>query len=140
MTTEHHNRDAMIMHWWKTQRELNNIKNAEAHARKEVVDVCFAGAKVGTNNLPLGSGYVLKAVVRQNYGLKKDEDGTYTRLTQILAQLPSATALALVKWKPEISSTAYKMLTAEEQALVNEVLVITDGTPSLEMAEPKEKK
>lgn len=140
MHSPSHNRDAMIMHWWKTQRELENLKKAEAHSRKEVVEACFADAKVGTNNLPLGAGYTLKAVVRQNYAVNKDEDGSYTKLTQVLAQLPSATALALVRWKPELSVTAYKSLTAEEQKLVNSVITITDGAPSLEMAEPKEKK
>ena len=46
----------------------------------------------------------------------------------------------LVKWQPELSLSQYKLLTPEESALIDAVIVTKDGAPDLEILPPKESK
>ena len=135
-----HNRDAVILAWWGAAKRLAEVKQAESQLRKEVFEMCFPTPKIGVNKEPLGSGYVLKADVKQTYTINKNEavePPDYSNVAEVLAQLPPAVASSLIRWKPELSISAYKQLTQEEQAIVNKILTIKDSTPSLEMIEPK---
>lgn len=136
-------RDMIIMEWDAAKKALTEYKDKEAKLRKEVVAMEFAGAKAGTNRVQLGNGYALKAVVRYNYKITKNEavePPDYSHLPGILAQLPPAVAQGLVKWTPELSESAYKQLTEEEKKIANQFLLITDGSSSLELELPKVKK
>ena len=129
-------RDAKIMEWNIAKEQLANWKDKEAKLRKEVIHVAFPAGKSGTNKLELGMGYELKAVIKYNYKIEKGADGTYNYIMPLLAQLPKQVADSLIKWTPELSQTAYKQLTKEEQAIVNQFVVITEGSSSLELKVP----
>lgn len=135
-----HNRDSVILAWWGAAKRLAELKQTESELRREVVELCFPSPKIGVNKEPLGSGYVLKADVKQTYTVNKNEavePPDYSHVQAVLAQLPPSVAASLIRWKPELSVSAYKQLTQEEQAIVNKIITIKDSTPSLEMIEPK---
>lgn len=133
-----HNRDALLMAWWEADKAAEIAKANEENLRNAVLPMMFPQPYVGTNNFELGGGYKLKAEYKQNYSIKKNEaTGDYSHVAVVLAKLPPAVAAELVRWKPELSITAYKKLTAEEQAIVNTIVTITDGKPTLEMVTPK---
>lgn len=133
-----HNRDALLMAWWEADKAAKIAKANEENLRYAVLPMMFPQPYVGTNNVELGGGYKLKAEYKQNYSIKKNEvTEDYSHVPAVLAKLPPAVAARLVRWKPELSITAYKELTAEEQAIVNTIVTITDGKPTLEMITPK---
>ena len=131
------NRDTLIMDWNRADAEAKAAVVRERDLRKQVIEASFDELKTGTNTLVLGAGYKLKASVTQAYSPQKDADDSYTSLVNVLGQMNPETAKRLVRWKPEISVSAYKSLTAEEQALINQVLVIKDNSPQLELVVPK---
>lgn len=131
----------LVFNWWQKQQQLSVLKDEEMALRKQVVEQHFADAKVGTNKHELGGGYLLKAAIKEIYSIPKSEaTGDYTHVAAVLEKLPPGVAHDLVVWKPELSVTAYKNLTAEERAIVNEFVLIKPGAPSLEVVEPKPKK
>lgn len=135
-------RDMVIMEWDATKKVLADAKDKEARLRKEIIAMEFSGAKSGTNRVQLGNGYALKAVVRYNYKITKNEavePPDYSHLQHYLAQLPPAVAQSIIKWTPELSETVYKQLTEEERKIVNQFLLITDGSSSLDLEVPKAK-
>lgn len=131
------NRDTLIMDWNRADATAKAAVARERDLRKQVIDASFDKLTVGTNTLVLGAGYKLKAGITQSYSLQKDADDSYTTLVNILGQMNPETAKRLVRWKPEVSVSEYKKLTAEEQALINQVLVIKDNSPQLELVVPK---
>lgn len=133
-----HNRDAVIMQWKSAATEAETSKKRESELRDEVVDICFPTPKVGMNTLDLGHGYKLKAEVKQNYSVQHNgTPGDYSNVQAALSKLNPEIASGLIKWKAELSVSAYKQLTAEEREVVNTFVTITDGKPSLKLEEPK---
>lgn len=144
-------RDELIMQWEQAQKAAAAAKDLEMKLRKQVVEVCFPDAPVGTSNLELTRGYKLKAVKKLNYSLDKTDDSARTdaALDAIAKIGNEGTFIAerLVKWKPELSITEYKAIQTraaggDENAKkmlehINAVLTITDASPELEMVFPK---
>lgn len=138
-----HNRDAMLLEWDATNKALAELKDKELKLRKEIVAMEFAGAPAGTQRVALGNGYSLKAVVKYNYKITKNEavePPDYSHLAGFLALLPQDIAKTLIRWTPELSESVYKKLTEEERAIVNNFVLITDGASALEIEEPKKPK
>jgi hypothetical protein len=46
----------------------------------------------------------------------------------------------LVKWTPELSLTEYKQLSDKYRKIIDDVIITSEGTPTLEIKEPKAKK
>jgi len=132
-------RNFLIQEWLKADKLLAEAKTREGNLRKDVVEHVFKSAKVGVNTLDLGNGYKLKATVKQNYTLQKDENGGYDNVTSLYDSLSEGVASLLFKWKPEMSLSTYKALHPGDREVVNTVLLITPGTPSLDFVQPKEK-
>ena len=149
---------ADIAQWYKLQAELAKLKSAEGLLRNKLFKHFFPNPKEGTNNFELkdGTGAVLKA--KHNINRKVDE-GEYQAL-RVAQNEAYATAEAdqfaqgvdgrpniprlplddLVKWKPEVSISEYRKLTEEERQYFDQCLVITPGSPQLEIAIPKRAK
>lgn len=128
----------LIMAWWGASAKLSEVKATESALRQQVIDKCFVSMDVGTNKLPLGSGYILKATKKLTYNIKKNEiTNDYSHVNGVLDKLNNPQLVdEIVRWKPELSSTAYKKLTKDEQQLINTIVTISEATPSLEMVVP----
>lgn len=139
--------DHDIVAWQQADQELKALKAREMDLRKKVMASAFPQATVGTNTFDLGQGYELKGVRKLNYSLTNGDNQTADALDAIekLGNEGAFIADRLVKWKPELSITEYKALDAANpthvkiKGLIDAVLTITDGSPELNVKEPKNK-
>ena len=147
MTNPNLERDNEILAWQAAQEALNNAKALELELRNKVAARNFPNAEVGTNNLELGLGYKLKMVRKLNYNLTNNEGQTERALNEIekLGNEGKFLAERLVGWTPKLSLTEYNRLEASNpthakiKAIIDAVLTVTDGTPTLEVVAPKGK-
>ena len=131
--------DELIAEWLEAQNQLNKFKALEGELRKQVVERRFASAPdSGTVNSDLANGFKLKAVFKLNYNLKKAEE-VESALTKIEQSGPEGAFIVsrLVKWKPELSVTEYKGLDAKFKKIIDTVLTVSKGSPSVELVTPK---
>lgn len=143
--------DGVIMLWQQQQANLQAIKEDEIELRKIVVKLKVSQPKEGMNNVDLGGGFTLKAGVKINYKLDADNEKVEAALDQIEAIGNEGPFIAsrLVKWTADLSITEYRKLCEDAKTspdkqkmldILNGVLTTTDGTPSLEIKEPKKPK
>lgn len=126
-------RDEKIMAWNEAKKTLDAAKAAEMEMRKAIVATEFDVSHVGTQNVELGNGWKLKAVVKESYKLDKDAD----KVEDMLDKLENWQADRLVKWTPTLSVSEYKKLDAEDKAKVDAVLTVSPSSPTLELVAPK---
>lgn len=136
--------DQLIGEWEQAAKQLAHYKTVEAAARKAMVDRMFPDNKgaSGTKNVDLANGYKLKAVFKLNYTLDNKDDAVDKALSKIekLGEAGVFIAARLVKWEPKLSVSEYKDLEPKFKKIIDEVLKISDGTPSVEIVAPKEKR
>ncbi len=147
--TPEQKREQALQKWLDSKKALDAAKAAELEYRNAVV-AAFpipAGKKEGTVNIPLNNGYGLKVVLKQNYNINQaDIDKALDEIEQVSAE-GKFIAERLVKFKADLSISEYRPLcdenaTADQKRikmLIDSVLTITDGTPTLELKEPKAK-
>lgn len=124
----------LLTEWEKTQAQLKTLKAYEMELRKCVVyqGGWFDAAKTsGTQHVELDGGYKLTAVKSENYNLNSD------LVDDVLKHFSDDLAKLLVSWKATLSVSTYKKLSADQQALFNGCLEITNGAPKLEIKPPK---
>lgn len=145
------NEDALLLLWNAKKAAIETAKAEEMELRKYIVKREFPKPQEGTQRKELGNGYELKAVVKYNYNLADNE--TVEKCLDHISALGnegSFIADRLVSWKPNFLKTEYNDLLerkskGDERAakildIVNDMLTITDGAPTLDIVEPKAKK
>ena len=107
--------------------------------RKAIFEVQFPNHSEGTARVPLGNGYQLKAVGKLNYKLDNKDGATEKALEELETAGNEGKFLAdrLVKWSPELSITEYRKLDPQYKVIIDKVLTINPGAPTLEIEEPK---
>lgn len=142
-------RDELLMDWEKKKAALEVAKEVELLARTKAVEFMRDPAKAGTTeNVELGNGYKAKMKTPINYGFVKKEDGGINKplidkaLQRIEKTGPVGELVAerLIKWAPSLSLTEYKQLDEKFKKIIDEVITTSEGTPTLEIVEPKAKK
>ena len=149
---ENMNEDALLMLWQQKKDAIEKAKADEMDLRKYIVKREFPKAHEGMNTKPLGDqGYELKAAIKYNYNLA-DNDTVEDCLNKIAKIGNEGTFIAerLVSWKPSFLLTEYRALqeakekgekfASEVLDIVNGMLTITEGAPTLEIREPKSSK
>lgn len=143
--------DGILQLWQKSQMTLALAKANEMEIRKTAVKVWVPKPTEGTNNVPLGNGYVLKAVIKYNYKLadNKTVENCLDRIAKI-GNEGAFIADRLVSWTPNFLITEYRALQEQSESgnetakqilkVVGEMLTITDAAPTLDIKEPKAKK
>jgi len=126
-------RDEAIMAWDEAKKTLDRAKAREMELRKHIVGGQFDVDKIGTQNVELGNGWKLKAVVKESYKLDSNAD----KVEDMLDKLEDWQADRLVKWTPTLSVSEYKKLDAEDRVKVDKVLTIKPAAPTLELVAPK---
>ena len=145
------NEDALLLLWNGKKAAIETAKAEEMELRKYIVGREFPKKQEGTQRKELGNGYELKAVVKYNYNLA-DNDTVEKCLDHISALGNEGPFIAdrLVSWKPNFLKTEYNDLLerkskGDERAIkilsiIDEMLTITEGAPTLDIVEPKGKK
>lgn len=143
--------DDILIAWQYVQSKLASAKKDEIEWRNYVAKRAFPEPKEGTNILALGNGYILKAVVNYHYNLLDNDvvESTLNKIAKIGNQ-GAFVADRLVSWTPNFLKTEYTKLKEDAEAgsleakemlkLVNEMLVITDAAPKVEIKEPRKGK
>lgn len=139
------NRDKFLMDWRAKKATLEAAKKAELEARLQIVEMLHDPSRSGsTETTDLGQGYKLKIKVPVYYGFVKDADGDLPldKIEHILETIENDSeygkiaAQNIIRWKPELSVTEYKNLQVKYRLLIDDVLVTSEGTPSVELIEP----
>ncbi len=131
--------EADLNAWYAAQAALNKAKAAELLLRLKIFGHYFPHPVEGTNTVELpavaGVPYALKAVHTINR--KVDEALLTVSLENLRKTLPMDT---LIKRTPELVISAYRLLTAEEAKLMDTVMDVKPGTPSMKIEEIKKRK
>jgi hypothetical protein len=128
---------------------LEQAKNSEMEARLMVGNYAFpvAGRKEGVNNLELSDGRTVKLGHKVNYKLASDNEAVEKaeEACEAIGNEGQFLVERIITWEAKFSKSEYNKLdvTLPTHALVkkeiDKVLEISNGTPSLEIKEPKAK-
>jgi|WetSurMetagenome_2_1015567.scaffolds.fasta_scaffold103746_2 hypothetical protein len=136
----------LIRNWDAKAKAAKAAVAEERDARAAVVAHVFDGADYGTNNFDLGNGYTLKYVRSINYTLDTKDVDPNTGASNTDRALDNIRALGndgqfiadrLVKWKPELSVSEYKLLPNTHKKIIDTVITTKDASPSIEITGPK---
>jgi hypothetical protein len=143
--------DELLLLHMDLKKAIEDAKEKELELRKYIVKRAFPKASEGMNTQELGNGYQLKAQVKYNYTLAENKT-VEECLDKIAALGNEGTFIAdrLVSWKPSFLLTEYRELIKlsnegskfanDVLVIVNQMLTISEATPTLEIKEPKVKK
>lgn len=143
--------EADVAEWYDQSNKLKDLKESEMELRNKVVQYYFPnGLKEGTN----------KADVREGWSL--NVKGVINRKVDVVAEAAVREALKefevdlgdYLKYKPELALTEYRDLvkavenssgeTKEKNTkvleLVHQLIIVTDGSPGVELIAPKKPK
>lgn len=119
--------------WYKMKEELDKLKTNELLLRRRLFRHYFPSPKEGTNTEKLPDGYQLKGTHKID---RKVDEAALATLTATM-QEQGIRVDELFVYKPSLSMTGYKELTAEQRLLADQCLIIKPGAPSLAIVEPK---
>jgi hypothetical protein len=130
---------ARINDWQYAQQKARQWRETEMSLRAEVMGFAWPAYQnaptAGTVYADIAAGYKLKYEQSFSYNLK---DTPTAFVEEILNKhFEPVAADLLVRWKPELSVSNYKKLTADEQRLFTPVLTIKPDAPKLELIAPK---
>jgi len=127
--------------WYCLKEQLASVKASEMLLRQKIYKGLFINPKEGTNTVPLGTeGWVIKAkrVINRDidqaalqHSMAIDDSTKMSRLSSNGIHVEQ-----LIKWVPELVTKAYRLLTEEQVKIFDEVLIIKDGSPALEIVLP----
>ena len=136
-------KEQKLQQWLDAKKALDEAKAAEAVLRVAVIALYPFDEDVreGTQYIDLANGYKLKVVKKQNYKLANKENETDKALDKLeaLGERGKLIAERLVKWSPELSISEYRLLGPDERGIIDEVLTVSPGLPTVELVEPKSK-
>ncbi len=123
--------------WFKALEDAEAAKTVierERVLRAELVAMAFPKPKEGVNSLALPEGWTLKADYKLD---RKVDEAALESVVENMAKKFGIDGHLLVRYKPELDKKNYKALTAEQQKVFDECLVIKPGSPQLELKAPK---
>jgi hypothetical protein len=126
---------AAVLKWSAKRDELAAAKTEEAELRVAALTLAFPSRlPLGTTNLTLCDGSVLKAVVRPNvYVDQATVTGAIAKLKKLSGAVGVLLGKRLVKWTAEASIAEFKKLTEEQRNLFKGVIELKPGSTSLEL-------
>lgn len=122
-----------LVEWYQLKQQLAEVKEREMELRKKIFASFFPEPIEGTNKSPLSDGYVLKATHSID---RKVDDATFQNIKAELLNRGIAVD-SVVKYKPELSISAYRLLTEEQVKFFDQCLIIKPGSPQLDVVKPK---
>lgn len=130
---ENQNLQNKLAEWWEIQKQLSELKAKESELRNVLFAAYFQNPAEGTNSFELAGGWMLKGKRVINRSVDK---GSLTAMSDNL-RAAGIDLDSVIEWQPKLKVSAYRKLDAEQTHLLDQVLVIKDGTPGLEIVLPK---
>ena len=119
---------------WKTLNEqLASLKDQEAKLRKEIFELAFPAPVEGANTLELPEGWKLKGTHKLNRSI---DESALPAILETLRKKKVDTE-PLIKYKPELSISAFRKMNPDHAHILEQALVIKPGMPSMELIPPK---
>jgi hypothetical protein len=131
--------------WYKMHQDLAKLRAAEMLLRQRIFKHYFPEPKEGTNTVVLPDAYQLKGVHVVNRKIVEETMQALFYRPQLEEGVfgPSKLEAAgirgdmIVKWKPELAIAVYRELTEDQRHLVDQMLLIDNGSPSMKIEPPK---
>lgn len=133
--------EQVLTQWEKAKTEAAKWKDIENQLRVHYVEMVSNPNKLeGTENIELQNGYKAKIVKKQNRNV--DQEKVNDALDQIenTGEAGKLIAERLIKWKADLSKTEYDLLSDAHRKIIDTVITVTPGTPTLEIVAPKSKR
>lgn len=124
-----------LSEWYSAADELKKIKFKEITLRKRIFGFFFKDPTEGTNNHDMDDGYTLKGVHKID---RKVDEGAFNSLKDKFRE-SGINPDTLVEMKPSLVKAQYNKLTEEQRHLVDQMLIIKPGSPSISIVKPKAK-
>lgn len=144
---------AVLAEWFNKKAELARLKTLEMLLRTRIFRHFFPAPKEGTNTHVLEDQYQLKAVYSLTRKIQEEVMQALCARPQVgvnelgqpvygKSKLEEAgvSPTSIIKWKPELSITAYRELTEEQRHLVDQMLLIEPGSPQLTITPPAKRR
>lgn len=128
----------LLASWQAAKTAAANAVLHERELRAKVIETFSTETdemKSGVENIDLGfDKWELKITHAVDYKLA-DIDAVKMALAQIAASHEAGSFIAdrLVKWKPEMSASEYKLLEGGQRTIINRVLTIKPASKSIEI-------
>lgn len=138
-----------LAHWYNLKKQLSDIKAAESKLRRELFAFMFKDPVEGSNKFDLQDGYEVRATHVIDRTPKKELMEEFQQLVdrsrnpppgcndiltpEELAVWDTVKLEELLRWKPELSVSAYRKLTPAQLNLFDRLLVIKEGSPQLDV-------
>lgn len=135
---EKHTAEKILELWYNSAAALAKAKADESVLRGIVVSAYFPkGPAEGVNTIPLANGWALKVQGTVNRKIDPAMIAPVTNEFNEAYPQSSTNFDDLLKYPPELVKSAYNVLTAEQRAIFDKVLIVTPGTPQVEVKMPK---
>lgn len=132
------------LHFWNqtiatvkiAKEQIEPLSDLELKMRNHIVDSGAQGidkTQPGTQYSDIGNGWRVKAVVKVNHKLEKDND----KFDAMHKQLPEWLQQRLFNWTVALSVTEFKGLSPEHKAIVSPLVTVTNAAPTLTLVPPK---
>ncbi|CAB4168948.1 hypothetical protein UFOVP1516_25 [uncultured Caudovirales phage] len=118
--------------WYKMQEDLKILREAEASLRSEIFKAAFPTPKEGTNKVELGDGWILNATMPIT---RKVDLAAFLAMKEQLEEAHISPD-KMVKFLPELELKQYRCLTEDEIQLVDQFLIIKEGSPQMKVVLP----
>lgn len=122
----------LLWKWHESAAALAAAKAKELTLRNMVFGRFFPNAKEGTTTIELPENWKVKGVAKLNR--KVDEaalSASVKRLTEAGIVIED-----VIRYKPELAVSKYREYPEHQRLLIESVLEITPGTPSVELVPP----
>ncbi len=126
-----------LAHWYVLRDQLAQIRLEESLLRKKIVAFYFPSPREGVNKVTLPDGYLLEATCGYDRAV---DIPTFEAIRESVKQdgflfNPDA----LVRFKPDLVTKEYRMLTDDERAYFDHCLIVKPSSPTLRITAPKKK-
>lgn len=125
--------DDTVKAWLELKQAAKIANDAEMTARKAMVAAYFPPKNEGSMTRKTPSGLSVSVTFTINRTIEK---GTLTALTPQFEEAEISLD-ALVRNKPELVVSEYRLLSDEQRMLFDQAMTIKEGTPQVEIKVPK---
>lgn len=125
---------AKVTKWQEASGNAKAWAEQEKTLRNELIAMAYPDQSPGTKYAPLPEGWRLKVTFKLD--TKLDEPALPAVLER-LREKNCAVVDALVNYKPALVSAVVKTLSAEDQVILADALIVKPAQPSLELVPPK---
>lgn len=114
--------------WWRQQKQLKAIKQAEVLERKDLTHYYFSKPQPGVNRFEMDFGFDL---IFKNYIDYAVDEAAFNQIKAGDWKKHKIDPDDLVRWKPELNVRAYNALSAQQRKFVDEFITTKESTPQL---------